>query len=125
MEKEVALKQDYELSPENENSGVFITSLKRNNRQIREDRASAIVEDTELVYKRAMEDIALTIKRLQREQESMIDLSPANAQSLVLAIDFDSVAYTEKDLGIGIQIRNLEIKLEIATKRYNHLFGGA
>ena len=66
----------------------------------------------------------LNIKRLERERESMIDLSPANAQSLVMSIDFDSEEFTKKDLAIGVQIRNEQIKLEIATRRYNYLFGG-
>jgi len=36
-------------------NGAFIDSLKRNNRQIRDDRATAISEDTELMYKRTVE----------------------------------------------------------------------
>ncbi|MCI5209465.1 MAG: hypothetical protein D3910_11870, partial [Candidatus Electrothrix sp. ATG2] len=31
-------------------SGAFINSLKRNNKEIRDDRATAIAEDTELVF---------------------------------------------------------------------------
>ena len=104
--------------------GAFISSLKRNNKQIREDRATAIAEDAQLNYKRQIEDLNMMIKRMRREQENMLDLSPTTAQSLVLATDFDSKAYTEKDIELGVKIRNSEIKLEIATKRYNHLFGG-
>ena len=47
----------------------FIESLKRNNDQIREDRAKVIGEDSELIYRRRVEDIELKIKRLEREQE--------------------------------------------------------
>jgi len=53
----------------------------------------------------------------------MLDLSPTNAQSLVLASDFDSNAYIAKDIEIGVKIRNAEIKLEIAKARYGYLFG--
>lgn len=104
--------------------GAFIDSLKRNNKQIREDRAEAIAEDAEIVYKRAVEDLDLSIKKMKREQENMLDLSPTNAQSLVLASDFDSGVYVDKDIDLGVKIRNAEIKLEIATKRYEYLFGG-
>ncbi|WP_228377472.1 hypothetical protein [Chryseobacterium indologenes] len=45
----------------------FIESLKRNNDQIREDRARTIGEDSELIYRRRVEDIELMIKRLERE----------------------------------------------------------
>ena len=106
------------------NEGAFYASLKRNNKQIRDDRATAISEDTELIYKRAIEDIELKIKKMKREQDNMLDLSPTNAQSLVLASDFDSSAYVDKELELGVKIRNEQIKLEIAKERYNYLFGG-
>lgn len=105
-------------------TGMFYTSLKRNNKQIREDRANAIGEDTQLVYKRTIEDLDVLIKRMKREQENLLDLSPSNSQSLVLASDFDSKAYVEKDIDLGVKIRNAEIKLDIAKRRYEYLFGG-
>ena len=103
-------------------NGAFVDSLKRNNKQIRSDRAAAIAEDTELVYKRYIEDIEIEIKRLKRTQENMLDLSPSNAQSLVPAANFDSKDYVKKDIDIGLEIRNCEIKLEIARSRYDYLF---
>ena len=54
----------------------------------------------------------------------MLDLSPENAQSLILASDFNSAEYTAKDIDLGVKIRNAEIKLDIAQKRYDYLFGG-
>jgi hypothetical protein len=106
-----------------ETQGAFYSSLKRNNKQIRDDRATAIAEDTQLVYKRQIEDIDLSIKKMKREQENMLDLSPTNAQSLILASDFDSTVYTQKDIELGVRIRNAEITLDIAKKRYEYLFG--
>lgn len=111
------------MSEEEVFGGKFIESLKRNNKQIRDDRATAIAEDAQLIYKREVEDLELQIKRIKRDQENMLDLSPANAQSLVLASDFDAKDYVVKDLKLGVDIRNLEIKLEIAKKRYQYLFG--
>lgn len=105
-------------------AGAFISSLKRNNKKIRDDRATAIGEDTQLIYRRRIEDLELSIKKMQREQENMLDLSPTDAQSLVLASDFDCEAYADKDMELGVKIRNVDIKLEIARKRYNYLFGG-
>lgn len=109
---------------EDAKKGAFLESLKRNNKQIRDDRAAAIGEDTQLTYKRMIEDIEINIKRLKRKQENMLDLSPANAQNLKLAEDFDVDSYTKEDLSIGITIRNEQLKLEIAKDRYNYLFGG-
>lgn len=104
-------------------NGAFVDSLKRNNQKIREDRAIAIAEDAQLIYKREVEDLEIQIKRLKRERDSMLDLSPTTADSLVLATDFNSKDFVAKDIAIGVQIRNLEIKLEIARERYNYLFG--
>lgn len=102
--------------------GAFVSSLKRNNKKIREDRALQIAEDAQLLYKREYEDLALQIKRLKREREAMLDLSPTNADSLVLASDFNSKEFVNKDIDLGVKIRNLEIKFEIAKERYNYLF---
>jgi hypothetical protein len=106
-----------------ENRGAFITSLKRNNKQIRDDRATAIAEDTQLLYKRQIEDLQVAIKRMERDLENMLDLSPTNAMNLTLASDFDPVEYVKKDVDLGVKIRNESIKLEIAQRRYNYLFG--
>jgi len=105
-------------------SAAFLESLKRNNEKIRDDRAKAIAEDAQLLYKRETEDLALSLKRLKREQENMLDMSPTDANSLVLASDFNAKDYVAKDLEMAVKIRNLEIKLELAKKRYAHLFGG-
>ena len=104
--------------------GAFIVSLKRNNKQIRDDRAAAIGENAELLYKREIEDLDVSIKQMRREQENMLDLSPENAMSLKLASDFNAKEYVTKDIELGIKIRNAEIKLEIAGSRYDYLFKG-
>ena len=104
--------------------GAFVSSLKRNNSKIRADRAAAISEDTQVIYKRKIEDLELSIKKMKREQENMLDLSPTNADSLILASDFQSDKYADKDIEIGVRIRNAEITLEIARARYTYLFGG-
>ena len=103
--------------------GAFISSLKRNNSKIKADRAEAIGEDAQLLYKRQIEDMKVSVKRMRREQENMLDLSPTNAISLTLASDFDAPAYVQKDIDLSFKIRNDTIKLELAIERYNYLFG--
>jgi hypothetical protein len=104
--------------------GAFVASLKRNNQKIRADRATAIAEDTQLCYKRKIEDLELSIKKMKREQENMLDLSPTDAQSLKLASDFDSDEYVKLEIDLGLKIRNAEITLDIAKARFSYLFGG-
>lgn len=106
----------------NTDQGAFIQSLKRNNDRIRADRAQAIAEDAQLIYKREIEDMEIHIKRLRRERDALLDLSPTTADSLVLAIDFDAKSFVDKDIQLGVQMRNLEIKLDIAKQRYALLF---
>jgi hypothetical protein len=105
------------------NGGAFLESLKRNNKQIREDRATAIGEAAEMIYKRRIEDMEVNIRRMKRDQENMLDLSPDHATSLKLASDFDANDYANKDIELGKKIRNETIALNIAKKRYNYLFG--
>jgi len=117
---EIITKEDTELMA----TQAFVQMLVRNNAKIRQDRADVIAEVAQVTFKRAVEDIELRIRKLKRERENMLDLSPDHALSLKLAEDFDAQEFTEKDISIGVQIRNEEIRLEIATKRYNYLFGG-
>lgn len=109
---------------EEEFKGAFINSLKRNNKQIRDDRAIAIAETAQMLYRRKVEDLEVELKQMIRERDNMLDLSPTNAMSLVLASDFDAQGYVEKDINLGVKIRNTEITLEIAKERYAILFGG-
>lgn len=109
-------------SPLDEMKGAFVESLTRNNKKIREDRAIAIAEETELLYKREVENLTIKIKQLNREREGLTDLSPTDANSLVLASDFDADAFVKKHNELGVKIRQLEIQLEIAQSGYNKLF---
>ena len=104
--------------------GVFATSLKRNFRQIKSDRAEAITEDTELDYKRQVEDTERNLKRMRRQRDNMLDLAPATTTTLQVAEKFDAAEFVEKDIQLSVDIRNTEIQLQIAKARYNHLFGG-
>ena len=100
----------------------FIESLQRNNDQIREDRARTIGADSELIYRRRVEDIQLKIKRLEREQEGLIDISPLDRNSLTFA-DFNPEEFVQKDMELSLIIRNLNIQLEVTGKRFEYLFG--
>lgn len=111
------------MAEETKVEGAFVASLKRNNSKIREDRATAISEDAQVMYRRRVEDLEVLIKRLRRDRESMLDLSPTDANSLKLASDFNSEEFVTKDIELGVKIRNVEIQLEIAKTRYAYLFG--
>ncbi|MBP5367106.1 MAG: hypothetical protein J6Z01_01515 [Bacteroidales bacterium] len=94
-------------------------------RQIREDRAEGIAEDTEIEYRRDIEDRLRRIRQYDRQRDSLIlDLCPSNITSTqVVPSDFDAAAFKEKDIQIGIDRRNDLIILEIVVDRYESLFG--
>lgn len=102
--------------------GLFGETLHRNNKKIRSDRADQIIEGTERTYRRVCEDIAFKMKDLERERNSMLDLSPTDAQSLVLVKDFDNHDFVQRDIDIGLELRKLQIKYEVAVARYELLF---
>lgn len=108
----------------NDVKGAFVGSLVRNNKKIREDRAIAIAEEADMKYKRKVEDLQIKIKQMKRERDNMLDMSPTSADSLVMASDFDGDQFVGKDLKLGVDIRNLEIQLEVAEARYKFLFEG-
>lgn len=110
---------------EQEIKGTFVEKLHRNNKQIRQDRAVAIVEDAELIYNRTIQDLEMEIKRFKRDRDNLLDLSPDNAQSLKLASDFDAQSFVAKDQELALKIRNKTIQLNLAKKAYNELFAGS
>ena len=61
--------------------GAFMESLVRNNKKIRDDRAIAIGEAAQMIYKREVEDTELKIKQPKRERDAMLDLSPTTGLS--------------------------------------------
>jgi hypothetical protein len=105
-----------------EMKGAFVGSLKRSNKNIRDDRAAAIAEAAEMKYKRKVEDLNLAIKVLARDRNNMLDMSPANTMSLMVASDFDADVFVTKDIEIGMKLRELEITRDIAQKQYELLF---
>lgn len=109
------------MSELNLKNSKFAQILTRNNKAIRDDRAIAIIEDAELEYKRKIENMERDLKVLNRERDAMLDLSPGNSYSLTPE-KFDAALFVKKDLEMGVQIRQQEIELEIARKKYNELF---
>jgi len=103
-------------------NGTLWASLSRNIKQIKEGRALSILEDAELSYKRKIEDMAQTLKRLNRNVEASLDMSPENVTTLKM-VDFDPEAFIEADAKAAYEIRNTTIQLNECKKRYNSLFG--
>lgn len=102
--------------------GTFGASLKRNFKQIREDRAAVIVENAETFMRRKLEDDCQRYRNLKLDRDNMLDLSPENVTTLKLASDFNASEWAQKDLEISITMRNLAISINVGAERYNILF---
>jgi len=102
--------------------GTFAQFLLRNNSKIKEDRALNILRKAEVFYKRQVEDIETEIQELEAERVGLLDLSPTNADSLVLAADFKADQFYAADMKITLKIREAKIRLDEARARYKELF---
>lgn len=122
MEEQI-FEEYHEPTSELKLEGVFVSTLKRNNKQIREDRARAITEDTEIFYKRKIEDLELHIRKMKMERENALDLSSKDALSLEPAKNHDPINFSQTDLDLSYQIENATLKLKISKDRFKHLFG--
>lgn len=110
---------------DNKNVGMFKADLMRTFKQLKESRAESVAEDTEIIYKRQIEDFCHQIRNYDRDRENLIlDLSPSSAfNGNVVPSDFSAAAFLQKDIEIGIKKRDALIKLEIVLDRYETLFG--
>jgi len=111
------------MSEEIKNQGAFNASVARTPKEIRESRGAAISEDGEIAYKRAVEDQEYIVRKLKRDRAQMMDISPSNSLSYLVAREFDAKGFQEKDMEYSMQIRNESVKLAILKARYEYLFG--
>lgn len=103
--------------------GAFISSLVRNNKQIKADRAATISRTARVIFKRKVEDLELEIQQMESDRENMLDLSPTNSMSLIVASDFKADDFATKDLKLSMEIRNAKIRLAVWKNRFEYLFG--
>lgn len=113
------------MADEAKSKGRFHEMLVRNNRQIKEDRAEAIVEMAELKYRRRIEDMEVELKEMKRKRENMLDLSPETALSLRPAKEFDADDYVNVEVQLARDIRDGEIMFQVVKDRFEFLFGKA
>lgn len=119
-DKEQVTTEEHDVTPK---MGELEESLIRNAKQIKADRAEQIAEDSELAYGRKIEDLKRDVKRVQRKRRTMLDMSPDNTYSFIRVDAFDAEAFADADMKLGLELRELEIKLEVAESSYSRLFG--
>ena len=103
--------------------GELAQSLVRNSKQIKQNRAEEIAEDAELSFGRKIEDLRRDKKTVQRKRRAMLDMSPDNTYSFIRVDSFDAGGFVDADLKLGLELRELEIRLDVAEGSYKRLFG--
>lgn len=111
------------LTTEEMQQGKFYESVIRNNKQIKADRGQQLLEDSEMSFRRRIEDAERNLVRKRRHLVNMLDLSPENATSLKPVENFDPDLFAETYCSISVEIRNDAIKLNEYKKAYNLLYG--
>lgn len=104
------------------NHDSFSSSKKRGNSKIRSDRISSRHDSSKLIYMREIKALEVLVKKLKRELEGVLSSSPAEGQDEAPAINFNSNAYVSKEIELGVKIKNSELKLENAKKRFHFLY---
>lgn len=121
MEK--ILNNQENLQTTEEKVNAFAAVLSRSTSQIKGDRAVEIGELAEIEAKRKVEDLERELKRLERKKKSSLDLSPDNTYSIMKVKDFEPTDFILAYNNLGLEIREIRIKLNNAKQTYNELFG--
>lgn len=110
---------------ETEKHGTFYKNLTKNFSQIKAERAESVTEDVEIEYRRYIEDICKKIRDADRGYQSLLlNLAPETSfKNTVVPPSFDAHAFMTEEEHLGIDRRNLIIRLEIMLSRYEYHFG--
>ena len=110
---------------EEKKQDLFLANLTRDFKQLKRDRAESVTEDAEIAYKRHIEDLCRALRENKRKTENlMLELAPTTTyDATVVPANFDVNKFMEADEQLGIDTRNLSIRLEIMLGRYETLFG--
>lgn len=104
--------------------GILSSTLKQNFKQLKESRVNAMIEDSELKYRRAIEDITANIRQCDRDlEDAILDILPMNAGQGINPNMFDATKLMNQRVNTLIARREHTIKLGIYVKDYERLFG--
>ena len=103
--------------------GIFQKMLLRNNKELRDDRGNQIVKAAEKLYRREVEDLNDQLEQLENDRSQLLDVNPGNTQTIINPSDFKAAEFIKSHIAMGLAIRETTIKLEVAKKGYETLFG--
>lgn len=104
--------------------GAFYETLKQNSKQIKEAKASALAEDLEFCSKNEIVGLKNQLRLLYNQRSEMLDIFlPNSTTSLKVGEGFNGTKFITEYNTIGLNIRNVSIKLQVALDSYKYLIG--
>ena len=105
-------------------TGILESTLKQTFKQIKESRIDSMLEDSELKYRRQIEDICAAIRSCDRDMEdAILDILPANAGQGISPSQFDADKLMNTRISTLLVKREKAIKLSVMLADYETLFG--
>ena len=105
-------------------TGILGTTLKQTFKQIKESRIDSMLEDTELKYRRNIEDVCAKIRQCDRDMEdAILDILPTNAGQGITPSQFDAERLMNTRVNTLITRREQSVRLGILLNDYETLFG--
>ena len=104
--------------------GILGTTLKQTYKQIKDSRIDAMLEDTELKYRRQIEDVCAKVRQCDRDMEdAILDILPSNAGQGINPNMFDADKLMNARINTLIARREHAVRLGILVNDYETLFG--
>ena len=109
---------------EKKTTGILGSTLKQTFKQIKDSRIDAMLEDSELKYRRLIEDVCAKVRQCDRDlEDAILDILPPNAGQGINPNQFDADRLMNNRISTLITRREHQIKLGILVNDYETLFG--
>lgn len=105
---------------------LFAATLTRTVKEVRQSQALRIYSRSQMVWKRAIEDICNDIEMKKVDVDYFLDaIAPASLtdRRAVDETKFDAEKFMKMDVEAHLCIRDLRIQLQISLQRYEYWFG--
>jgi hypothetical protein len=105
---------------------LFAATLTRTVKEVRQSQALRIYSRSQMVWKRAIEDICNDIEMKKVDVDYFLDaIAPASLtdRHAVDETKFDAEKFMKMDVEAHLCIRDLRIQLQISLQRYEYWFG--
>ena len=102
--------------------GKFETILTTTGDAVLQKRAKNLSDATQETFEDEKRNIEKRIRNIENEVISMEDLSVRSTQALVVGENLDTEAWVRKRINLALELRDLEIELEVVNKLITEYF---